>query len=79
MNNNTIEIAEVRRVLKRIMLHSENRLGHYRERAEMHKDEDPVTIAQWHVKIVEHSTEWNTAFFIANELKIKLDEEATSR
>jgi hypothetical protein len=68
-----IEVSEIRRVINHIMSYSDSEMRRLHDRIEAEKDEDPAHIAQLHIKLVEHSAEWNTAFLIANELSIKLD------
>jgi hypothetical protein len=68
-----IAVEEVRRVINHIMAHSGSEIKRWKDAIEVRKDEDPACIAQLHIKIVEHSSEWNTAFLIATALKIKLD------
>lgn len=66
---------EIRCVLKRVMLLSRSETQRWKEAMEAHKDEDPIVLAQFSIRLVEHTSEWNTAFLIANELKISLREE----
>jgi hypothetical protein len=73
-----IETEEVRRVIKHVMAHSKSEINRWKDSIQAHKDDDPSVIAQLYIRLVDHTAEWNTAFLIANELKIPLAEDEMS-
>lgn len=75
MSDDTIPVQEVRRVLNRIMSHSESEMRRWKDAIATRLDEsNPVLTTQQYAQLIEHSAEWHTALLIAGELKIKLDE-----